>query len=74
MRFGQFLKKGNAQKILVKGGGTQSNSQKILVDRGGTQIGTFLKSVESLKSRFPKIISIDFDILFFKNLYFAYID
>ena len=52
----------------------KGNAQKILVDRGGTQIGTFLKSVESLKSRFPKIISIDFDILFLKIYIFAYID
>ena len=31
----------DAQKILVKVGGTQMNSQKILVKGGGTQIGTF---------------------------------
>jgi hypothetical protein len=69
-----LFEKSNAQKILVKGGGTQINSQKILVKGGGTQIGTFLNFDNFDKSQFSKIISSDFDILNFNFLFLLYID
>ena len=52
----------------------KTKSQKILTKRGGTQFGTFLKFDKFDKIHFAKEFSIDFDILIFDVLIFAYIE